>query len=322
MTKDKEEKIQDFAKENDEIKKKKAKKKQEDKKEDEDGEKTKHVLFSVFIVFVLIGALFYLYAHYVGTKGMIVKEYNIINESIPPSFDGFSIVQFSDLELGTTFTVADVEKLVSEINSLQPDLVVFTGDIVAPHHFLTADEQTFLETQLAKIDANIGKYSVRGDDDQYTDVYNQVMAAADFKDLSNSYELIYYKGLTPIVIYGLDSLNAGVQDYAKTFSYPSIDEDVTYMATYRILLAHEPDTIENIGEYNVSLMLSGHSHNSELNIPYLRDFYNIKGAKKYFGESYKVDGTELYISSGLGTSKFKVRLFDKPSISIYRLYTD
>lgn len=279
-------------------------------------------IISKLLIAILLLGLVYLYARHVGTTGLKVREYNIINENIPTSFDGFSIVHFSDLELGTTFEVEDVEGLVEEINSLSPDLVVFTGDIVAPKHSLSVEDQEVLESALSAIDPEIGKYSVRGDDDQYTDVYNQVMAAAGFKDISNSYELVYYKGLTPIVLYGLDSLNAGVQDYQSTFSYPSKEEDTTYMATYRILLAHEPDTVEKIGDYNVSLMLSGHSHNSEINIPYLKDFYNIKGAKNYYDSYYKVDGTDLYVSSGLGTSKFKVRLFDKPSISIFRLYAN
>lgn len=291
-----------------------------EKKELKEKRPKRGIYFLVLLVLVL--GLVYIYARYVGTKGLTVKEYNIKSENIPPSFDGFSIVQFSDLELGTTFFVQDVTKLVEKINSLNPDLVVFTGDIVAPNHSLTSDEQEELTQELAKIDANIGMYSVRGDDDQYTDVYNQVMAGAGFKDISNTYELVYYKGLTPIVIYGLDSLNAGTQDYDKTFSYPSSEEDTTYMATYRILLAHEPDTASEIEEYNISLMLSGHSHNSEINIPYIKELYNIKGASHFYNEYHKVNGTDLYISSGLGTSKFKVRLLSKPSISIFRLYTD
>ena len=296
-----------------------------EKKDEEKNLKEKSMkakIISKLLIAILLLGLVYLYARYVGTKGLKIREYNIINENIPTSFDGFSIVHFSDLELGTTFEVEDVEGLVEEINSLSPDLVVFTGDIVAPKHSLSIEDQKVLESALSAIDPEIGKYSVRGDDDQYTDVYNQVVAAAGFKDISNSYELVYYKGLTPIVLYGLDSLNAGVQDYQSTFSYPSKEEDTTYMATYRILLAHEPDTVEKIGDYNVSLMLSGHSHNSEINIPYLKDFYNIKGAKNYYDSYYKVDGTDLYVSSGLGTSKFKVRLFAKPSISIFRLYAN
>lgn len=285
-------------------------------------ESSKRSLASFFIVFVLFLVLTYIYAHYMGTKGIKIKEYNVINENIPTSFDGISIIQFSDLELGTTFSIEDLEELVDKINSYEPDIVVFTGDIVHPGHSLSGEETDKVGTLFKKIDALLGKYAVRGDDDQYDGVFDEVMSKSDFINVSNSYELIYHKGLTPIVLYGLDSLNAGAQDFEKTFSYPNGSEDVTYMATYRILLAHEPDTLDLIDDYNISLMLSGHSHNSELNIPYIRDLYNIKGASNYYNEHYKVGSTELYISSGLGTSKYQVRLFSKPSISIFRLYTD
>lgn len=285
-------------------------------------EKPRRPFFSyILILFLLIG-LVYIYARYIGTRGFKVREYNIVNESIPSSFDGFSIVQFSDLELGSTFFVNDLEKLVSEINELNPDVVVFTGDIVSNSYKLSTQEKQDTINALSKIDPLIGKYSVRGDDDVYSGVYEEIMQGAGFKDLSNNYELIYYKGLTPIVIYGLDSLRAGLQDYSSTFSYPSPEEDTTYMATYRILLAHEPDTAMHIEDYNISLMLSGHSHNGEINIPFIKDYYNIDGASTYYNEFYRHGKMELYISSGLGTSKYKMRLFDKASISIFRLYTD
>jgi len=174
---------------------------------------------------------------------------------------------------------------------------------------------------LSNIDSLIGNYSVRGDDDVKGNFYEEIMTSSNFTDLTNSYELIYYKGLTPIVLYGLDS-QKGNQNYSSTFAYPTSDTDSTYMATYRILLTHEPDTVDDIQEYNISLMLSGHSHNSEINIPGIKSLYQIEGAKKYYDEKYKVGGTELYISSGLGTTKFKMRLFARPSISIFRLYHD
>ncbi len=285
-------------------------------------EKSRRSLVSYFIVFILTVGLVYIYARYIGTRGFKVREYNIVNESIPASFDGFSIVQFSDLELGSTFFVSDLEKLVESINEANPDIVVFTGDIVSNSYKLSDKEKQDTIKALSKIDPLIGKYSVRGDDDVYSGVYEEIMGDAGFKDLSNGYELIYYKGLTPIVLYGLDSLRAGLQDYTTTFSYPSLEEDTTYMATYRILLAHEPDTAKLVDEYNISLMLSGHSHNSELNIPYIKDYYNIDGASHYYDESYRLGKMELYVSSGLGTSKYKVRLFDKASFSVFRLYTD
>jgi len=303
----------------------KKQEKNEEKKEEvvlQDGGKKRRPILSKLIILVLLVAMVYIYARYVGIKGLVVREYNIVNESIPESFDGFSIVQFSDLEFFTTFTLEDLDKMVEKINEQKTDVVVFTGDLAKASYSISDENKKKLIEKLSSIDPLIGKYSIRGDDDFEGSLYDEVMVGSGFKDITNSYELIYYKGLTPIVLYGLGSKLNGSQDFTNTFSYPKEDEDTTFMATYRILLAHEPDTISDIQDYNISLMLSGHSHNSELNIPYLKTLYHIKGATTYYDPEYKVGGTELYISSGLGTSKHMVRLFSKPSISVFRLYTD
>ncbi len=284
--------------------------------------KEKRPFISKVIIALLFIALAVIYARYIGTSGILVKEYNVTSDELPSSFEGFTIVHFSDLELGSTFYIEDLRGLVNKINEQKPDLVLFTGDILSKGTTLSEDEKDDVIDALNKIDPLIGKYSVRGDDDVYLEDYESIIREGGFTDISNSHELIYYKGLTPIVLYGLDSLIAGNQNYEKAFSYPNAETDPTYMATYRILLAHEPDTASNVSPYNISLMLSGHSHNNELNIPYLRDYYNINGASKYYNEEYEVQGMKLFISSGLGTSKFHMRLFSKPSISVYKLYLE
>lgn len=282
----------------------------------------KRPFISKLLIFILLVLIIYIYARYIGTTGIMIKEYNIVDDEIPASFDGFSIVQFSDLEIGSTFNLEDIDKLVEKINSLKPDIVVFTGDIISPTNKLSSKKQNELISKLKKIDPLIGKYAVRGDDDVLLKEYESLITSSGFKDISNSHELIYYKGLTPIVLYGLDSLTKGNQNFEEAFSYPAPDSDPTYMATYRILLAHEPDTANKISSYHISLMLSGHSHNNELNIPYIKDYYNIDGASDYYDEEYDISGMKLFISSGLGTSKFNLRLFSRPSISVYRLYID
>lgn len=286
------------------------------------GKKEKRPLLSKLLLIILILALIVIYARYIGTKGLQVLEYNVKSESIPTSFDSFSIVHFSDLEFGSTFDLEDLSNLVNKINSLKPYIVVFTGDILSENYILNDEEKIKLIEKFSEIDPLIGKYSIRGDKDTSSNIYEEIMELSGFKDITNSYELIYYKGLTPIVIYGLDSLIGGNQDLSSTFSYPNEDTEPAYMATYKVLIAHEPDTIDLVSSYNVDLMLAGHSHNNYINIPYLKDLYHIDGAKKYYDLEYEVNGTKLYISPGLGTDKLKMRLFARPSISIYRLYSD
>ena len=278
-------------------------------------------IFSIFPYLILIVALFYIYARYIGTRGIIVKNYSETSSKIPESFDGFSIVQFSDMKIGSTFNIDNIDNLVNQINKQKPELVVFTGDVVAPGTKLSLKDREKIVSKLSKIDPLIGKYSVKGNEDYRNDYYETIMINSGFKDITNNYELIYYKGLTPIVIYGLGSNIKKDLDLKKAFSYPNKDVDTNYMATYRILLAHEPDLIDKVSNYNISLMMSGHSLNGPINLPVIKDNYHSKGAANYFEEKYTVDKTKLYISSGLGTNNYRVRFNSKPSISLFRLYT-
>ncbi len=284
-------------------------------------EKKEHrPLLSKLIIIILIVMLIVIYARYVGIGGIQIKEYNLSSSNIPESFDGFSIVQFSDLLYGSTIGKEELNLLVEKINELKPNIIVFTGDIYSEAVKPGKKSVEEITKAFKKMDAEIGKYSVRGDRDVNNDYYKTIIDESNFLDLSNNYELIYYKGLTPIVIYGLDTSIKGNQDIDSTFIYPNDETDSEYMATYRILLAHEPDTADSIKRYNISLMLAGHSLNSSINIPYIKELYKIKGASKYYDDSYNINGMKLYISSGLGTNKYKMRLFSKPSISIFRLF--
>ena len=89
---------------------------------------------------------------------------------------------------------------------------------------------------------------------------------------------------------------------------------------FTIALVHEPDKTKDIlKQYNPSLILAGCSLNKQINVPYIKDLINIDGALTYNKEYYKVNDTDLYISSGIGTLKYPFRLFNHPSFNLYRL---
>ena len=72
-------------------------------------------------------------------------------------------------------------------------------------------------------------------------------------------------------------------------------------------------------KYNVNLVLAGHSHNGQVNIPFIKNFFLPYGSKKYYDNYYMVDDTSMYISSGIGESRVNLRLFNRPSINFYRI---
>jgi len=264
-------------------------------------------MFIVISLFVLI-----LWSRYVSTKGLVVREYGVINEKLPESFHGLKVVHFTDLHYKTTIYEEELKTLVENINEVNADIVVFTGDLVDKLVEYNEDDVKTIAKYLNDINVNIGKYAVKGNHD-YTSLYfDAVFESTDFKVLKNSSELIYYNGTTPIYLVGLDDSLEGKVDLSI------INNENNY---YSILLTHEPDIYDDVKEFNFDLILAGHSHNGQVRLPLLGSVYKVNGAKKYYDEHYILNGTEMFISGGLGTSKYKFRFLNKPSFNFYRLYT-
>ena len=271
-----------------------------------------HGFLKFILVLIISCAGTYYYARYVGTTGLVIKEYSVINEKIPESFHGFKIVQFSDTHYGMTTFNDELKNMVSKINILNPDIVVFTGDLVDYHYNLNDDEKNDIINILSEIDASLGVYAVTGNHDQNVS-YEGILSGSNINLLKNKYEYIYNGTSEKIMLIGLDDYLEGTLDLDAAFSY----EDDT---SYKILLAHEPDVYDKLTKVP-DLMLAGHSHNGQVRIPLAGAIYKTVGAKKYYDPEYSLGDTKMYISGGVGTSKYKVRLFDRPSISLYRLYS-
>lgn len=273
----------------------------------------KKVLIIIGIILLLLGLLIS-YMRFIGTTGLQVREYAINNDKIPESFHGFKIVHFTDLHYKTTINKKELSNLVDKINELKPDIVVFTGDLVDKHVSLLAQDEIDLVSELNRISATTGLYTVKGNHDYYSDSFNKVFDQTNFKYLYNNYDLIYYKGTTPILITGINSDVENDMDIGKSFSFNEIDN------LYTITLLHEPDSLDDILQSNnVDLALAGHSHNGQVRLPFIGAIARVSGGKKYANEYYKVNDTDLYISGGIGTSGYKLRFFDRPSINLYRL---
>ena len=280
----------------------------------------KKVFKWLFIIFMIL-FLIIVYARYVGTMGFDTKEYVINEKSIPEGFDGLKIVHFSDLHYNRAITLSKVEKIVDEINLINPDIVVFTGDLIDKDVNLTNNDYTNLTKLLRKINSKYGKYAVMGNHDYYKDkdkvinVYND----SDFKYLDNDYDIIYNKNNEKIFIGGINTVSYDMDDIEKTFKYFDNNDNIDF----KIILVHEPDIADQIvDDYSVNLILAGHSHNGQIRLPVIGPLYTPPYSKKYYDNFYDIDGTKLYISSGIGVSTVNYRLWDRPSINFYRIYKE
>jgi len=277
--------------------------------------KRKFINFLLFILILSVGLI--MYSRYVGTKGLIVKEYRIADEKIPYNFGGVKVVHFSDLLYKSTVNLGDVKNMVNRINELKPDLVFFTGGLISKGKSLTDEEIQELSSVLKEIDFTIGKFAVKGDED--ADEFSIVMADSGFEVLNNSGAFIYNKALTPIYVAGLSSSISDAINVESTFEL--VDTDANKDAYFKILLMHEGDSATSVlkSRDDVNLILAGNSLNGSVVLPFYGGIFESRGSAKYKKPFYEVNGTLIYISSGLGTKDINYRFNNKPSFNFYRL---
>lgn len=272
--------------------------------------------FKIIIIIILFSITFYLYTTYISSKIIDVKEERIINEKLPTNFNGLKIIQISDIHYGSTVFIKDIKKLVELVNERTPDLVVFTGDLINKDYKLNSKEQEKLITELKKIKTTIGKYAIMGEED--SSEFNTIMNQSNFTILNNSYDLIYKDNNTPILLIGLNNSkkNKDIDSAYEYFNQPTHNSNI-----YTITLLHKPDTVDEILEKypTTDLFLAGHSHNGQINIPYIGGLVKKEGSQQYINEFYQINNSRLYISSGIGTNGNGFRLFCRPSINFFRL---
>ena len=255
------------------------------------------------MLFITILLLF-LYARYINTKGLIIKESAIIDEELDSHYNGLKVVQFSDIHYGRTTSKDDLNMIVEEINSLRPDIIVFTGDLFDDASISEKEEDLMIQC-FEKLEARLFKFAIIGDyDKKYLEIYQNILSESNFILLDNSSKLVYDQSDIPINFVGLTNTNDIQSLYDNSY--------------FTITLVHQPDLIKNISKSNI--ILAGHSLGGQIRLPFIGGIIKRSGADTYINDYYLIDQKQLYISNGIGTQDFSFRLFNKPSISLYRLY--
>lgn len=278
------------------------------------------IFFSVLII-IIVGLL--LYSRYIEPKRLKVKEYRIVNEKITESFHGLKIVHISDIHYGRITNEKELEKIVSKINYINPDIVVLTGDLIDKDTKLTNKKEETITNLLSKIKVKIGKYAIMGNHDYKFDRWNFIIENGGFVNLNENYDLIYNGTNDYILISGISTNIYGdtkLEDkLKKTNDYLNSITDETKKPIYKILLMHEPDFIDTFNYSDYDLILAGHSHNGQIRLPIIGATVLPPYGKKYYDNYYKLNNTDLYISSGIGVSSINFRFLNPPSINFYRL---
>lgn len=278
-------------------------------------------LLKFLFVLILLSSGLLLYSRYIGTSGLKIKEYRIFDTNIPDSFHGTKIIHLSDIHFGRTINKKELEELVNKVNRLNPDIIVFTGDLIDKDTTLTENKRLDIIKTLQKIDPVINKYAITGNHDFQFKEYTSILLESGFINLDDNYDIVYNKSYEPIMIAGLKtylSSKKSMDDRMLNIN-KYINDNKDNGPKFKILLMHEPDLIDEVQIDNFNLVLAGHSHNGQVRLPFIGATILPPKAKKYYKEHYLINNTDLYISSGIGTSTINFRFLNKPSINLYRL---
>ena len=249
---------------------------------------------------ILYVIIIVLYSFFIGTKGMFVKDYVIKSKKINDAMHGIKIAHFSDLHYGSSVKYATVKSLVKKINDTNADIIVFTGDLINKDYNLSKKEKEKLIKELSKIRATYNIFYINGEEDN--ELSEEILNSANFININKTEKVINLKNSSKILISGIDSENL--------CKYDDINPD------FKIIAIHNPDDIDDIDDCTFDVALAGHTHNGQINIYKVKDFIISSRYKKTY---QKINGTRLFINPGIGTSKINVRLFNHPTINLYRL---
>jgi predicted MPP superfamily phosphohydrolase len=264
-----------------------------------------------FGIISLSGALAGYGFHEAHHRAAEIEEITVPIASLPMEYEGFRIVQFTDIHVGPTIKRKFVERVVAQVDNLHADLLAFTGDLVDGSVPWLRDEVAPLKDLIAPY----GKFFITGNHEYYSGAAPWIEEAGrlGFTVLLNEHRLIQ-RNNARIVLAGVTDYSAG--DFIKSqVSDPAAAIARAPVGLVRILLAHQPKSIFAAARAGYVLQLSGHTHGGQffpwdylgrLNQPY------IKGLHKH-------DNTWIYVSRGTGYWGPPLRLGIPPEITVIRL---
>ncbi|TKI71616.1 metallophosphoesterase [Lysinibacillus mangiferihumi] len=272
----------------------------------------KIVVKIVLLVVVLIGLLVG-YAFKIEPKMLVVHSYHL-NED---KGESVKIVQISDIQVSETYTVNQLNRLVEKINQISPDMIVFTGDLF--ENFSAFPQKQEVTDSLSQLNATVGKFAVWGNRDYgggAFKIYEDLLTNADFTLLNNNGVTVPVSNDKKLFIGGIDDGLLGKPDIDLLLS----QMDDTY--DYEIVLMHEPDMAELLKDTSVNLLLAGHSHGGQIRIPFMKTI-KTSLAEKYDDGFYTINkdnGMQLYVNTGIGTSRIAARFMVPPEIAVFTIH--
>jgi predicted MPP superfamily phosphohydrolase len=236
-----------------------------------------------------------------GLRPPVVRHYEVALNGLPPGREGLVLVAVSDLHLGTLLGRRWLSRVINQVHSLRPDIIVVVGDLIDGN----VDRVEPLLPLLKQLRAPFGVWAVTGNHEYYAGVEPSVslLQNAGFSVLRDRSSEV----LPGLVFAGVDDFTARAQ-FGFDHRQPLATALAGRPAGAAILLSHSPAQAEQAAAAGVSLMLSGHTHNGQL-WPFS---YLVALRYPLLGGRYQVNGMSVIVCRGTGTWGPRMRLW-RPS---------
>lgn len=239
-----------------------------------------------------------------------VNEYNIYVPNLPAEFEGYKVLHFTDLHYGFLNPIYLVRQVIKVANSVKADVIVCTGDYVKKKHTSREVKKVWLE--LNKLKAKDGVYFVLGNHDHWADTDESL------KQLEASGGSVRHKAV-PVERNGKKIWFAGAGDIWE--DEPGMDKALEGVpeSDCRIMLSHNPDSADGGFKQRIDLMLCGHTHGGQVDIPFFGPPALPVKNKRYKSGFIKGENCNLFISRGIGWSGPPVRFNCPPELALLKL---
>ena len=241
---------------------------------------------------------------------VLVNRYQISIANLPPAFHGFTIAHLTDLHLGRFVSAAFIQKVVERTNALRPDAIFCTGDYV--HKRNTTAEIDQVWPILMQLQARHGVFSVLGNHDHSADTERSLYWLERSGQNLRHQRKVIERGKERLVLGGAGDLWEDQLKIDQVFANSEENE-------CRILLAHNPDSVDTSFKTPLSLVVSGHTHGGQVVLPFFGPPVLPVQNKKYSSGLIITEKTKLFISRGIGWAIYPVRLNCYPEIAVLKL---
>jgi uncharacterized protein len=253
-----------------------------------------------------------LLAGYMGARRLTTRDLVVHVNDLPKAFDGFRIVQISDLHVGPQTWRGHLARVVDTVQSLEPDIIAVTGDMVDDRH----EDAGLYIAGLGHLSAPEGVFIVPGNHDVYAgwDRVAPALAGLAGTHLLVNDAFLLQRGADTLAIAGTGD-PAG-RSFADVDAAPDIDRTLADIpaGTPVVALAHNPVLWPALAERGVHLTLSGHTHWGQLAIPALH-WSLVSPFVEHGMGLYRNGPSALYVHPGTGFWGVPFRLGTPPEVT-------